>query len=152
MLISNGERVVEIDHEVKRLGRSTQGVIVMRLRRRSSSMARSRWSSDDDTDTLGAAAPTSDAGTDAVGAVEPELDDDSVEKRRSSGRRRRWRAAPRRSAAAVGCDRVDVDTGAELQAGQPGSAREDLEVPMPALVRPALNRHEPSPESRRSPT
>ena len=39
-------------------------------------------------------------------------------------------------------DRVDVDPCAELEAGEPRRAREELEVPVRAVVQPRVQRHE----------
>jgi DNA gyrase subunit A len=84
MLISNGGTVIRMSvTEVKRLGRSTQGVIVMRLREGEQVVALAPVvESDDDTDTLDAGAPTpveAVAGDDDEILEPAEPDDDSVE-------------------------------------------------------------------------
>ena len=62
----------------------------------------------------------------------------------TSDRRLASRASHSAPAQAAGLwrDRVDVDPGTELEPGQPRRAREELEVPVRAVVQPRVQRDE----------
>ncbi len=141
MLMSNGGTMIKIPVEdVKRLGRSTQGVIVMRLR---------------GDEVVSTVAMVVDPADEENGEPRRRGRARGDERRAAAGRRRsggraggrgrgRRRRGDRRGLAAQALgrvfrrDRVDRDAGAELESGLHGEARHELEVPVRAVVDPGV--------------
>ncbi len=149
MLMSDGGTVIRIPAEgIKRLGRATQGVIVMRLRgdERVSTLARVVEQTSDAAEvadeSLGAAA-VAEGPVDSGPALDDEAEGQAPPLRRPTG-------VPERRRCVLRCDDVDVDPGAELEAGEGGQAGDDLEMPPRPVVEPrvprkrALERTEPA--------